>query len=606
VTTAAGEPAVRADDLCQAFARTVARYGDADALRSSDGRVRLSWREFDRAMRAAAGGLAELGVGPGGTVAMLLRNRYEAAVIDLATLHLGAVPLSVYNSSPVGQLRYLFADSRADVVVTEQAMAERAAAAIGQGGPKLVVVDGPGPDFEALCSSGSPLPPGVRPAPRPDDLITVVYTSGTTGEPKGAELTHYNILEQIRGLHSLGRLPEGGRALSYLPFAHMGDRLCAYYMPIVSGATITYHPDPRTAADLLPSIRPTLYMAVPRIWERLRNRAVALIDASAEPSRSGLLEAVRLGEQLHDARVAGEPSDQSVRRRWQSHQPELTELRVALGVDAGELLFTGAAPLPPATLRFFAAIGTDLCECYGQSETAGIILCNPADRPRPRTNGLPLPGVRARLAPDGELLLRGPMVMAGYRGKPELTKAAFDAEGWLRTGDIFDTDQCGYYRIVDRKRDIFVTSTGKNIAPVHVENTLAAASPLIGTSVCFGDGRPYLTALIVPEPDAAAALTGQPEPARAATDPTLVEALRTAVRTANASLSGPERVRRFGIVAEPWLPGGAELTPTMKVKRAPIAALHADVIETLYGPPSDAVVEVPPVAEEESRAVLRE
>lgn len=451
--------AVRAGDLCQAFAHTVRRRADAPALRSSDGAVELNWREYDALMRAVAGGLAALGVGRGGTVAMLLTNRYEAAVVDMATLHLGAVPLSVYNSTPVPQLAYLFADSGADVVVTELAMADAARAAVAglDRPPRLVVLDGPEPNLGTLRTTGQPLE--TRPELSPDDLVTVVYTSGTTGEPKGAELTHHNILEQIRGLHSLGRLPEDGRALSYLPFAHMGDRLCAYYMPIVSGATITYHPDPRTAAGLLPWLRPTLYMAVPRIWNRLRVLALDLVAAA--PDRARLEEAVELGGRLHDDRVVGRPAAPDLQRRWRSHGDALAALRRAIGLDAGELLFTGAAPLPPETLRFFAAIGTDLCECYGQSETAGIVLCNPADRPRPETNGLPLPGVTARLEPDGELLLRGPMVMRGYRNKPELTAAAFDPDGWLRTGDIFDTDEAGYYRIIDRKRDIFVTSTGR-------------------------------------------------------------------------------------------------------------------------------------------------
>jgi long-subunit acyl-CoA synthetase (AMP-forming) len=445
--------------------------------------------------------------------------------------------------------------------------------------PQLVVVDD---DWKELCTRGRTLPDGTRPALRPSDLVTVVYTSGTTGEPKGAELTHANILDQIRGLHSLGRLPDGGRALSYLPFAHMGDRLCAYYMPVVSGACITYHPDPRTAANLLADIQPTLFMAVPKIWQRLQNLALAHVAARPDGERRRLETAIDIGSRLHDARVAGQPPDAELTAQWETHRAELASLRAAVGLEAGELLFTGAAPLPPDTLRFFAAIGADLCECYGQSETAGIILCNPADRPRPLTNGLPLPGVEARLAPDGELLLKGPMVMAGYRGKPELTAAAFDEDGWLRTGDIFTTDEVGYYRIIDRKREIIVTSAGKNVSPVHVENTIATASPLVGSVVCIGDARPYCTALVALEPEAAAALTGETDPARNARHPAVADALKAAVRRANAELNAAEQIRRFAIVGETWLPGGDELTPTMKLKRKPIAAKHAALIDALY------------------------
>ncbi len=587
--------ALKAGDLCEAFAATVADRPDQEAMRSSDGAISLTWTQVDAVVRRAAGGLAALGVGVGGTTCMMLSNRYEAAVVDLATLHLGAVPVSLYNSTATSQLSYLLDDARCDVLVTETAFAEKARAGIAgsQRKPKLVVIDGGGgdePNWAELTSTGIPLAPGTRPTLSPEDVLTVVYTSGTTGVPKGAELTHYNILEQIRGLHSLGRLPMGGRSLSYLPFAHMGDRLCAYYMPIVSGSSITYHLVPKTAALLLPDLQPTLYMAVPRIWNYVMGLAVAAIEAS--PQRAELEKALELGMRLHDDRLAGKEVDVSLREEWLSYDKALSGLRRQLGLDAGELLFTGAAPLPPDTLRYFAAIGVDLCECYGQSETAGIILCNPAGAARPVTNGVPMPGVEAKLADDGELLLKGPMVMKGYRGKPDLTADAFDADGWLKTGDIFVQDEAGYYRIVDRKKEILVSSTGKNVSPVLVENTLAASSPLIAPAVCIGDAQAYVTALIALEPEGTAALTGESDPAKNAANPLVRDKLREAIRAANENLNAAEQVRRFLIVESTWLPGTDELTPTMKLRRKPIAEKYAKEIELLYGPPSERVVEV--------------
>jgi long-subunit acyl-CoA synthetase (AMP-forming) len=587
--------ALKAGDLCEAFAHTVADRPDEVAMRSSDGAVSLTWTQVDETVRAVAGGLAALGVAAGGTTCMMLSNRFEAPVVDLATLHLGAVPVSLYNSTATSQLSYLLDDARCDVLVTETAFAEKARTGIGgsQRKPRLVVIDGGGggePNWAELTSMGTPLAPGVRPTLSPDDVLTVVYTSGTTGVPKGAELTHYNILEQIRGLHSLGRLPMGGRALSYLPFAHMGDRLCAYYMPIVSGSSITYHLVPKTAALLLPELQPTLYMAVPRIWNYVMGLAVAAIEAS--PQRAELEKALELGMRLHDDRLAGNDVDPALREEWLSYDEPLSALRRTLGLDAGELLFTGAAPLPPETLRFFAAIGVDLCECYGQSETAGIILCNPAGAARPVTNGVPMPGVEAKIAEDGELLLKGPMVMRGYRGKPDLTADAFDGDGWLKTGDIFVQDEAGYYRIVDRKKEIIVHSTGKNVSPVLVENTLAAASPLIAPSVCIGDARSYTTALIALEPEGTSALTGEADPAKNAVNPLVLDKLRAAILAANENLNQAEQVKRFLVVDSTWLPGTDELTPTMKLRRKPIAEKYAREIELLYGPPSERVVEV--------------
>lgn len=587
--------ALQANDLCEAFAATVADRPDEEAMRSSDGAVSLTWAQVDAAVRQVAGGLAALGVATGGTVAMMLQNRHQAAVVDLATLHLGAVPVSLYNSTALSQLTYLLDDARCDVLVTEAAFADKARSAIAssQRTPKLVVIDGDGssePNWDCLTSTGTPLAPGTGPTLSADDVLTVVYTSGTTGVPKGAELTHANILDQIRGLHSLGRLPMGGRSLSYLPFAHMGDRLCAYYMPIVSGSSITYHLVPKTAALLLPELQPTLYMAVPRIWNYVMGLAVAAIAAS--PERAELEKALELGSVLHDDRLAGKDVDGTLREEWLSYDGALSGLRRQLGLDAGELLFTGAAPLPPETLRFFAAIGVDLCECYGQSETAGIILCNPAGAARPVTNGVPMPGVEAKIAEDGELLLKGPMVMKGYRGKPDLTADAFDADGWLKTGDIFVTDEAGYYRIVDRKKEIIVSSTGKNVSPVLVENTLAAASPLIAPSVCIGDAQAYVTALIALEPEGTAAVTGESDPARNAANPLVQDRLRAAILAANENLNAAEQVRRFLIVESTWLPGTDELTPTMKLRRKPIAEKYAKEIELLYGPPSERVVEV--------------
>lgn len=600
-TTPPGIPALDAGDLCAAFASTASRQRDDIALRSSDGSVELTWHEFDVHMREVAGGLSALGIAHGGTVGLLLTNRHEAAVVDMASIHLGAVPVSFYNSSSANQLGFLVDDSRADAIVTERSMAGKARDALTRSSrnPRLIIVDGDETDADAdaatlseLRALGTPISSETLPRVTPDDLVTIIYTSGTTGNPKGAEITHENILSQLRGLHALGRLPAGGRTVSYLPFAHLGDRLCAYYMPIVTGATITYHADARTAGELLPEIRPTIYMSVPQLWQKVQTRAMQLIAESPAPTRTALEDAIELGGALYDDRVAGTSSTSASVEQWYEYDPQLSVLRANLGLDAAELLFTGGAPLPPETLRFFAAIGVDLCEGYGQSES-GFMMCNPAGRARPVTNGVALPNVETQLADDGELLVRGPTVMAGYRGKPELTADVIDSDGWLYTGDTFTTDEAGYFRIIDRKKEIIVSSTGKNVSPTHVENTVSAASALVGSVICIGDDRPYITAIVALESTEAARLTGGAEPAASASHPAVVQQLLAAVESANRSLGRHEQVRRFIVAESAWLPGGDELTPTMKLRRKQIAQKYATAIDALYGSASDHVIDVP-------------
>ena len=599
--------ALRAGTITEAFAITVAAYRDDEAVRHSDGTSSMTWGELDRRVREVAGGLRAIGVGAGNVVALMLTNRVEAGLADLAVLHLGAVPVSFYNSTPAGQLTYLLEDSGARVVITEPAFAEvlLAARQAAQTDPGLVLVGGSadreaGPGdiaFDELTGLGTPLAVGEEPAREPHDLVSIVYTSGTTGPPKGVELTHDNVLAQIRGLQEIGRLPDRGRVLSYLPFAHLGDRLCSYYMPIVMSATIIYHADGRTALNALPAARSTLFMTVPRIWRKIQVMMEQGIAALPEPRRAETLAGLAIGGRVHDARAVGRPPDARDLTRWRPYlNGPLKQLRVDFGFDDAELLYNGAAPLAPETLRFFAAAGIDICESYGQTESAGIILCNPRDAPRPNRVGIPVPGVEMRVAEDGELLVRGPVVMAGYRNKPELTAATVDPDGWLATGDIVSIDEHGYYSIVDRKKEIIVNSAGKNMSPAMIENTISAESDLIAVAVCIGDGQPHNTMLVTADPGGAAALTGEPGLPAAVADPRLAEALRGAVQRANTRLSGPERVRRFAIVPEIWLPGGDALTPTSKVRRRDVNAKYAEIIKSLYGGapvPGVPVVDVP-------------
>jgi long-chain acyl-CoA synthetase len=558
-------PGLEAATLCEAFQRSAANMADEVALRTLGGAVSITWREYAERVRDLAAGLAGLGVKRGDTVALMLTNRPEFHLVDIAAMHLGAVAFSVYNTSSPEQIEYLLGDAANRVIVTEAAFLERVQAAQPHC-PALehvVVVDAldelaaggdPGFDFDAAWRAVSP-----------DDLVTLIYTSGTTGPPKGVQLTHANVMAQWRAIHAVMPRPAGGRGVSYLPAAHVADRVITHYAAVIYGGQLTDCPDPREVIAHLPDVRPTLWGAVPRIWEKLK----AALEAGMDDATRAAVDAALEGRAT--------PADEQV----------LARVREGLGLDAAEHHIVGAAPTPPDVLEFFHALGMNVCELWGMSETCGVATLNPADRVRIGTVGPPLPTVELRLAEDGEVLLRGPMCTSGYRNMPEKTAELLDGEGWLHTGDIGELDAEGYLRIVDRKKELIINAAGKNMSPANIESALKSASPLIGQACAIGDRRPYNVALLVLDPDALSAFAARHDLDAEALGSlgaaeTLISAMAEAVGRANERLSRVEQIKKFKILDEDWLPGGDELTPTMKLKRKPIAEKYADEIEALY------------------------
>jgi long-chain acyl-CoA synthetase len=558
-------PGLEAATLCEAFQRSASELADEVALRTLGDATSITWREYAQRVRDLAAGLAGLGVERGDTVALMLTNRPEYHLVDVAAMHLGAVAFSVYNTSSPEQIEYLLGDAGNRVLVTEAAFLDRVQAAQPRC-PALehvVVVDAldelaaggdPGFDFDAAWRAVSP-----------DDLVTLIYTSGTTGPPKGVQLTHANVMAQWRAIHAVMPRPAGGRVVSYLPAAHVADRVITHYAALLYGTQLTDCPDPREVIAHLPDVRPTLWGAVPRIWEKLK----AALEAGMDDATRAAVDAAR------DGRAT--PADEQV----------LGRLREQLGLDAAEHHIVGAAPTPPDVLEFFSSLGMNVCELWGMSETCGVATLNPADRVRIGTVGPPLPTVELRLADDGEVLVRGPMCTSGYRDMPDKTAELRDGDGWLHTGDIGELDADGYLRIVDRKKELIINAAGKNMSPANIESALKSASPLIGQACVIGDRRPYNVALLVLDPDAlpvfAAAhdLDAEALGSLGAAE-TLIAAVADAVAGANARLSRVEQIKKFKILDEDWLPGGDELTPTMKLKRKPIAEKYGDEIEALY------------------------
>jgi len=528
---------VRTDTICSAFQAAVARHPDRVAIRLPAEGIGWTFGEYAARVRGAAAALHALGVRRGDAVALLLRNRPEYLIADMAALHLGATPMSIYPTSAPQQIGYVINDSGARVLITEAVFDQTVADAhehcrglehvlvLGGGAPELAGVEPPGFDFEENWRRVEP-----------DDLACLIYTSGTTGPPKGAELSHANLLANLRGTWRGLPPPERYRIVSFLPAAHVLGRFFEHYSPALLAGTVTCCPDPSALPEVLVESRPTVLVAPPRVFEKLRAKCHAL---DADPS-----EFVR-----------------------------------AAGLADTEHVLTGGAPVAVELIEFFQAAGVALRQGWGMTElsSAGaLVSCDPADN---GTCGRPIDGLELRLAGDGEILARGPMVFRGYRNRPDETAAAIDPDGWFHTGDIGRFDAQGRLTIIDRKKELIINSAGKNMSPANIEAELTSASPLIGQACVIGSDRPYNVALIVLDPDAAG---GHPDGASRAGE------VARAVTDANARLSRVEQVKRYAILDAEWLAGGDELTPSMKLKRKPIEQKYARAIERLYAPPGGA------------------
>jgi len=586
--------AVDAPTVTEALRRTAANHPEIVAVRTPDDSVSLTWSQLLRRVEAVAGGLAKLGVGRGDTVAIMLGNRPEFHIVDLAAAMLGATPFSIYLTYPPAEIQYLLSDSASRVAIVEQAHMAALLEARKEvpGLEHVVVVDGDPPENTITLAdvegSNPEFDPGAGLAEiGPHDIVTLIYTSGTTGLPKGVQLSHHNIMAGAKMVEEVIQLDAGSKVMSWLPAAHIAERMAHHYIPVVYAGTITCCPNPREVLSYLPQVRPTWFFAVPRIWEKLKAGLEAMQAAQPEEQRRPVQEAVQAATRRVRLRQRGEPVPAELEEKVaQADEQMFSKLREMLGLDEAIAVNVGAAPTPVAVLEFFHALGIELAELWGMSETCGIGACNRPGEVKIGTVGPPEPGVELKIAGDGELLVRGDCVMSGYRNAPDRTADAIDAEGWLHTGDIGQIDEDGFLRIVDRKKEIIINAAGKNMSPANIEAKIKSASPLIGQAVCIGDGRRYNTALIVLDADFApqwAAGRGiEATFEDLAHDQRMHEAVKSALEEANEQLSRVEQIKTFTIVPGDWLPGGDELTPTMKLKRRPIAAKYAVEIESMY------------------------
>ena len=588
-------PALGSATMAEAFRATAAQRSDEVAIRTKGDAFTITWGELRKRVDALAGGLAKLGLKRGDTVALMFSNCPEFHLCDLAATMLGATPFSIYNTYTPSQIAYLVSDADAKVLMCEQQYLSQVLEARKElpGLEHVIVVDGDAPEGTiALADVEGSNPDFDVDASvaqiKPTDVLTLIYTSGTTGPPKGVQLRHRNLLAAVEGFEELIELPRDGRVISWLPAAHIAERNAHHYLPVVFGLEITCCDDPRQVLSYLPEVRPSWFFAVPRIWEKLKAGLETMVAGQPEEQRKPIQAALEASVRKVRLEQRGEEVPAELAEQVADADAEIfAGLRRMLGLDRVEAINVGAAPTPVEVLEFFHAIGLPLSELWGMSETCGAGTVNPPGKIKIGTVGPPAPGVQIRLDDDGEVLVKSEVVMLGYRNLTDKTAEAFTDDGWLRTGDIGAFDEDGYLTIVDRKKELIINAAGKNMSPANIEAALKSSSPLIGQACCIGDRRPYNTALIVLDADFAPAWAAQQgiedtSLESLAREDSIRAVVQEGVDAANAGLARVEQIKKFTIVEGDWLPSGDELTPTMKLKRKPIAEKYASAIDALY------------------------
>lgn len=563
----------------------------------------ITWEQYGRAAQEVACGLVALGFEPGQAAAIIGNNRPEWLFCDMGTLLAGGLSVAVYATNPPEQCAYVLAHSEARVFfVEDEEQLDKALEVRGQLThlERIVVMDPEGlgefsdpqvltlDELRALGRAAWD-PEGLEARLRgtsEDDVAILLYTSGTTGPPKGAMLTHRNLLWTAHALGQANPLYPTDSSLSFLPLSHIAERMLSVYLPLVWGFVVYFAESLDTLFQNLQEVRPTILFAVPRLWEKLYSQLSLHMREVDAVKRWAYQLALGVGRWYALTRLAGQRPRAGLRAAHAVAEVcVLRPLRRRLGLDRVRFAVSGAAPIAPEILEFYHALRVPVREVYGQTEGSGPTTIHQGDRIRLGTVGQPLPGVEVRLAEDGEILVRGPNVFAGYFKDPEATSQAL-RDGWLHSGDVGEMDPDGFLRITDRKKDLIVNAYGKNIAPAYVENQLKA-SPYIHDAVVVGDRRPYLVALVVIDEDNVARWAQDHRIpfstfADLSGNDRVRELIAQEVEKVNRRLSSPEQVKRFAILPKRLYQEDGEVTPTLKVKRKVLAEKYRDLIEALY------------------------
>ncbi len=591
------------------LAATAERWGGEPAYSDRDDGgpwQTITWEQTRQQALELAAGLIDLGLEAGDRVALMLPNRVEHVLADFAVMHAGGVPVTVYATLAADQVRYVAADCEATIAVLDGApelarwqpvLAElpnlrkvivRDASACPAGDPYLT--------WAALFERGRDrfaASPGIVAdrvaAIDPDGAATVLYTSGTTGNPKGVVITHRNVLYEVATGDVTGFIEPRTRWVSYLPLAHIAERMFTIYLPVHHAWHVHFcHNATTDLLATLGAVKPTAFFGVPRVWEKIQAGIQALLAAEQDPARRAAVdEAMAAGRKYVKSCEFGNTTPDDLAEEFR-HADEgvLQPIRSLLGLGEARMVASAAAPLPPDVAEFFAGLGLKILDVYGMTETTGAFTTNTPDAFRLGTVGRAVPGIEVWIADDGEILARGPLNTPGYLNLPERTAELIDADGWLHTGDIGSLDPDGFLSVVDRKKELIITSGGENISPAAIENLLVA-HPLIGQALSFGDGRPYVVALLTLDGDVAPAWARAhgieaSSLAQLAEEPAVLEAVGQAVAEANQHLARVQQVKKWRLLPVEWTAESEELTPTLKLKRRVVHAKYADAIDALY------------------------
>src|SRR6266566_10007879 len=597
------DAAVSGKTVCTAFADAVVKWGEKPALHwkdNGDWRT-LTWRDYRDEVAAVTLALRSLGFGPGQFGLIMARNAPEHVIADLGIVHAGGAAISVYNTLAPEQLEYVANHSEATVAFVEDEGFLAKFLAIRASTPHLqhlILVHGSAPEgvmkWDGLIARGRELheaePESFERSWRavgPEDTVSLIYTSGTTGPPKGVVYSHNNIVWTLESIDRTMKL-ESVTLISYLPLAHVAERFGSQWRGIYDGFEVWMCPDPNLLLPYLLEARPTVFIGVPRVWEKLMSGIQAGLAAEPDAAKRKMAQgAVAAAVTAYKLRRDGQPVPDELAAGVERAQPLFTMLRAKVGLDRCRIPVTSTAPCRPEVHEFWAALGMPLFEVWGMSELTGPATTVPLDDQKAPSIGVALPGVEVRLGEDGEILVRGGNVMVGYYREPAKTAEMVDADGWVHSGDIGTLGPDGHFRIVDRKKELIITSAGKNISPANLE-ALAKSSPIIGQAVAIGDGRKFISVLVVLDPQIAPAWAKArgieaSSMAGLAEHQLVVDEIRRALTEANTHLSRVEQFKRFTILPTEWSPESEELTPTLKLKRRVIESKYQAQIEAMYG-----------------------